>query len=53
MPLTEKDRRIAYGLLKHLRSQLDNGVVQGDPAESIEGKYQTALQWPSSLLVDF
>lgn len=38
MSLSEKDRRIAYGLLKHLRSQLDNGVIQGDPAESVEGK---------------
>ena len=37
MPLSEKDRRIAYGILKHLRSQLDKGVVEGDPSESVEG----------------
>ena len=51
MPLSEKDRRIAYGILKHLRSQLDNGAVQGDPAESVEGKYHTAVQCHNSFAV--
>ena len=54
MPLSEKDIRIAYGILKHLRSQLDNGAVQGDPAESVEGNYYcTALQRHNSFAVRF
>ena len=53
MPLSEKDRRIAYGILKHLRSQLDNGAVQGDPAESVEGNYHTALQCQNLFAVRF
>ena len=44
MPLSEKDRRIAYGILKHLRSQLDKGVVEGDPSESVEGNSNSLPQ---------
>ncbi len=35
----DQDRRIAYGILRHLQSQLDGGVVEGDAAESLSGTW--------------
>lgn len=37
MSVTDRDKRIAYGIIQHLQSQLSGGVLQGDAAESLSG----------------
>ena len=37
MPLTEIHKKVAYGIVKHLQTQLDEGVLEGDAAESLSG----------------
>lgn len=39
MPLSEKDKKIAYSILQHLRSQISTGVIDNEEGiESLGGK---------------
>lgn len=36
--LSEKDKRIAYAIIRHLQSQVDSRAVTGEAAEGVSGK---------------
>ena len=36
--VSEKDKRIAYAIIRHLQSQVDSKAVTGEAAEGINGK---------------
>ena len=38
MPLTDKDRRIAYSIVRHLQVQVERGDISEDAAEGIMSK---------------
>lgn len=39
MPLSEKDKKIAYSILQHLKSQISNRVIEDEEGiESLGGK---------------
>lgn len=38
MPLTDKDRRIAYSIVRHLQAQVERGHMDDEAAEGIVGE---------------
>ena len=38
MAVSDKDRRIAYGIIRHLQSQVDSKSLPEDAAEGVMGK---------------
>ena len=36
--LPDKDKRIAYAIIRHLQSQVDSRAVTGEAAEGVSGK---------------
>ena len=36
--LPDKDKRIAYAIIRHLQSQVDSRAVTGEAAEGVNGK---------------
>ena len=38
MAVSDKDKRIAYGIIRHLQSQIDSKVLREDAAEGVIGR---------------
>ena len=38
MAVSDKDKRVAYGILRHLQSQIDSKVLTDEATEGVMGK---------------